>query len=119
VIYQEIPLVDQNCLDELRSMDEDGTFISEIVSQFVTDSATLIGALSSSIAANDLERMAETAHRLNGSATSLGAKRIAALASDIEHDSDLASLGNSLARLELLRTETIAELSSLSSQHLT
>lgn len=112
MIYQEIPLVDKNRIEELRSMDDDGSFIAEIVDLFVTDSEASISELRSSINLNDLDQTHKTAHRLKGSALSIGANRFAALASDIEHDSEFASIKQSMVRLEQLRTETIAELSS-------
>jgi HPt (histidine-containing phosphotransfer) domain-containing protein len=115
VIYQEIPLVDKNRIEELRSMDDDGSFIAEIIDLFVSDSETSINELRSLIGASELDQTRKTAHRLKGSALSIGANRFAALASDIEHDNDPASIRISLGRLEQLRSETIAELSSYSS----
>ena len=112
MIYKEIPLVDKNRLEELRSMDDDGSFIKEIVDLFVTDSQASIEELSSLIASDDLEQTKKTAHRLKGSALSIGANRFAALASDIEHDNDLSSIEGSMERLVELRRETIAELTS-------
>jgi HPt (histidine-containing phosphotransfer) domain-containing protein len=110
VIYQEIALVDQTRLQELRSMDDDGTFLNEIITLFASDSESSITEIKSTLAANDLAQMKKVAHRLKGSALSLGANRFAALASDIEHDLDPASIKESVARLESLREETINEL---------
>jgi two-component system, sensor histidine kinase and response regulator len=112
VIYKEIPLIDKVRISELRSMDDDGTFVKEIVDLFASDSESSIAELRSALNASDLDRTRKIAHRLKGSALSLGANRFAALASDIEQDNDADSINESMIRLESLRNETLAELSS-------
>ena len=112
MIYKEIPLVDKTRFEELRSMDDDGSFIKEIIELFVSDSDRSLNELRSSVAASDIGRTHKTAHRLKGSALSIGANRFAALASEIEHESELASINEAMLRLESLRNETIAELTS-------
>lgn len=112
MIYKEIPLIDKVRLDELRSMDDDGSFVKEIIDLFASDSETSIGQLHAALDASDLDLTRKVAHRLKGSALSLGASRFAALAADIEHDNEVASISESLVRLGSLREETLAELAS-------
>ncbi len=112
LMYQDIPLVDKSRLDQLRSIDEDGSFVKELIELFVTETEATMKVLSASIAACDLDQIKYTAHRLRGSALSLGADRLAALTSDIEYDNELTSIQNSMERLKSLHAETIAELST-------
>jgi HPt (histidine-containing phosphotransfer) domain-containing protein len=111
MIYKEIPLIDKVRIDELHSMDEDGTFVTEIIELFTSDSDRSLAELRAAADERDLDRTRKIAHRLKGSALSLGANRFAALASDIEQDTDPASIIESMIRLESLRLETLAELS--------
>lgn len=91
-------------------MDDDGSFVKELVDLFVTDSAASMSELQLLLQSNDLTTARQVAHRIKGSALSIGANRLAALASDIEGTKHAESMNESTTRLVTLREETISEL---------
>jgi HPt (histidine-containing phosphotransfer) domain-containing protein len=110
VIYQDIPLVDSNRLSELAMMDDEGGFVRELVDLFIADSSSSMSELEHALAASDLTNVRKIAHRLKGSALSIGANRFAALASDIESDDQTDSIEASADSMITLRDETISAL---------
>ena len=96
-------------------MDDDGSFVKELVDLFVTDSAASMSELQLLLQSNDLTIARQVAHRIKGSALSIGANRLAALASDIEGTKHAESMHESTTRLVTLREETISELIKLCS----
>jgi PAS domain S-box-containing protein len=69
---------DQETLEQLRMLDEDGTFIAELVGMFRDDIAAHITTLKSAIAAHDEDVIARTAHQAKGASANLGMKALAA-----------------------------------------
>jgi HPt (histidine-containing phosphotransfer) domain-containing protein len=113
VIYQEIPVVDRKRIDELSLMDNDGSFLKELVELFSQDSESSLTELQDSLREGDLVNVKKVAHRLKGSALSIGANRLAALANEIELEPEPDHIDGSAARLSSLRNETINELQQL------
>ena len=113
MIYHEIPLVERKRIDELSIMDDDGSFLKELVDLFSHDSETSLKELNDSLREGDLVNVRKVAHRLKGSALSIGANRLAALASEIELEPEPDQLTGSLQRLTSLHSETINELQQL------
>lgn len=113
MIYQEIPLVDRKRIDELSLMDDDGSFLKELVDLFAHDSELTLNDLHDALRGGDLVHVKAIAHRLKGSALSIGANRLAALAGDIELEPQLDLLHEAASKLSPLRNETISELQQL------
>ena len=75
---------DQETLDQLRSLDEDGSFIAELVGMFRDDIASHVATLHAAIAARDEQTIARTAHQAKGASANLGMKALAASLKTLE-----------------------------------
>lgn len=69
-------LINNNALDELRMMDEEGGFLKEIVNLFITDSVNTLDDIKNHAAAGDIGAMNKSAHKLKGSSLSIGAQAL-------------------------------------------
>ncbi len=69
-------LINNNALDELRMMDEEGDFLKEIVNLFITDSVNTLEDIKKHAASDDIGAMNKSAHKLKGSSLSIGAQAL-------------------------------------------
>jgi HPt (histidine-containing phosphotransfer) domain-containing protein len=72
--------IDHNVLDGLRSMSERPDFLTDVVSSAITDIERNSHALLQAVAAQDSERVRDTAHALKGVCASIGAARLETIA---------------------------------------
>jgi two-component system sensor histidine kinase RpfC len=72
--------IDHEVLDGLRSMSERPDFLADVVGSAITDIERNAHALMLALAAQDSERVRDTAHALKGVCASIGATRLEALA---------------------------------------
>ncbi|MCL1894395.1 MAG: Hpt domain-containing protein [Holophagaceae bacterium] len=81
----DLPVLDQETLDQLIEIDcgELGLTI-EMVELFTTDQPKRFVALKSAIESNDLTKIMEISHAIKGSAGTIGAMRLRALAAMLE-----------------------------------
>jgi HPt (histidine-containing phosphotransfer) domain-containing protein len=77
-----VETLDTTVLDELRVLD--GEDLRDIVELYFTDVSDQIDRMRSSLDEGDGEGVAAAAHRIKGASLSMGAARVAALASDAE-----------------------------------
>ncbi|MEY2426051.1 MAG: hypothetical protein QOI61_1623 [Actinomycetota bacterium] len=98
---QEDPF-DAETLEQLRSLDEDGTFIAELVGMFREDIASHVTALHDAIARHDGAAIASTAHQAKGASANLGMRALAASLKTLE-------LSASATPEELAQAMTIVE----------
>jgi CheY-like chemotaxis protein/HPt (histidine-containing phosphotransfer) domain-containing protein len=78
-----LPILDRTVLDELRAV---GPGVEqELVSLFLSESQTLVQRIMTALHAQDAAAVRQAAHALKGSSASLGAKRLAAVCADLEH----------------------------------
>ena len=78
-------------LERINEMtDGDVEFLSEIVSLFLEDTATLVTELSASVQADDAGAVRIVAHKIKGSALNMGVAEVATCAKALE---DLAKAG--------------------------
>jgi HPt (histidine-containing phosphotransfer) domain-containing protein len=78
--------LDQCALDELRSLDPDGSsgIVTEIIQAYLAESPALIAQLRAAIAAANIDGMTHAAHSMKSSSLTLGAKRVGDLAAEME-----------------------------------
>ncbi|MEO8379279.1 MAG: ATP-binding protein [Acidobacteriota bacterium] len=80
------PALDASVIDELRSLAEgDPSFLAEVATLYVQESATRLAHLQSAAADADLEALATHAHALRGSSANVGALEVAEACRDLEH----------------------------------
>jgi HPt (histidine-containing phosphotransfer) domain-containing protein len=75
---------DTETIEQLRSLDEDGTFIAELVGMFREDIASHVAALRAAIASSDTASIAATAHQAKGASANLGMRALAASLKTLE-----------------------------------
>jgi HPt (histidine-containing phosphotransfer) domain-containing protein len=94
-------MLDTDVLGELRALDDED--LVDLVELYFADVLVQLGLLRDALAAGDGEAIASAAHRIKGASLSVGAARVAGLASDIEiagRDGDLSLTGELIATLD-------------------
>jgi HPt (histidine-containing phosphotransfer) domain-containing protein len=82
---QTIPVLDRATLDLLREIDDGGlTLTAEMFEMFSADQPPRISALHSAIKSGDMARITELSHTIKGSAGTMGATRVRAVAASLE-----------------------------------
>jgi HPt (histidine-containing phosphotransfer) domain-containing protein len=107
--------LDRALLEELQSLGAP-QYIASLLDQFMSDARERLEQLASAIESADHIKLRELAHALRGSAAGIGAKRLAALATRLEADSDGRMPADPRRRLLELREEyalLTAELAAL------
>lgn len=75
----QLPIVDQGSLDRLRALSQGDDFLSEILSEFIDDTESLVDQFEAAVTAGDAAASRDTAHALRSSAAYIGAKRLVEL----------------------------------------
>ncbi len=87
---------DSEVAEHLRSLDEDGSFLLDLLQMFRNDSHALIQNLQDAIAAGDTKNIRGYAHQLKGSTGLLGLKALSAACAEVEHNHESVSAAMSL-----------------------
>jgi HPt (histidine-containing phosphotransfer) domain-containing protein len=82
----ESPLLDPAVWESLRSLDDDPAFLDELIDLFIDDAMPRAERVRTALAVGDLAAARAAAHSIRGTAGNIGATRVAAMATDIEHD---------------------------------
>ena len=77
---------DLSVAEHLRSLDEDGSFLLDLLEMFRSDSRTLLNNLQAALGAGDSKTVKGLAHQLKGSTGLLGLKALSAECAKVEHD---------------------------------
>ncbi len=107
-IEEAAPPVDQRVLANLRAelqMEGEPDVVEELVGLFLAGSPATIQALHTAVAKGDAQGVREAAHRLKGSAASLGAGPLAALSATLESDARAGSIAAAPQLLPALEAE--------------
>ena len=107
--------IDRQVFEELRSaVGED--FVGEVLETFFEDSPRQLAALRGALAAANFEAFTRAAHSLKSTAASFGARRLSALALDLEQkwrERRLVDVGGGLVELEGEYAKAAGELREL------
>ena len=92
----DIEPFDHEVAEHLRSLDDDGSFLIDLLQMFKNDSDTLLHHLQEAIAAGDTKNIRGYAHQLKGSTGLLGLKALSAACANIEysHESVSTAMGH-------------------------
>jgi HPt (histidine-containing phosphotransfer) domain-containing protein len=96
-----VETLDTTVIDELRSLDDED--LRDIVEMYFTDVVDQVDNMRSSLETGDCDGVASAAHRVKGASLSMGAARVAGLASDTEiaaRDGDLSPCAELVTMLE-------------------
>lgn len=107
-------MLDHAKLDRLREiLGDDAEGVGEIIDTFLEDTPRSIEALKAGLAEDDAGQVASAAHKIKGSASTLGATRLSELCSDLEthgNDGDLQAVADRIDELEEIWEGTQAAL---------
>ena len=108
--------VDTVALDDLRQLDDAGSLLSTLITDFLGDVPIRLLALQDALHQGDAKAVAREAHKLNGSSGNLGARRMRQLCIDLQtlgKAKDLTTAGELVAQLvsefALVRQRLMAE----------
>jgi CheY-like chemotaxis protein len=106
---------DLETLEQLRSLDSDGTFIAELVGMFREDVAMHVDKLHGAIAVYDQASIKATAHQAKGAAANLGMKALAASLKGLElaADGPAEGLGDAMRIVEAKVAEALVYVETL------
>jgi HPt (histidine-containing phosphotransfer) domain-containing protein len=108
-----VEIIDTDILSELSVLDAED--LRDLIELYFADVATQLGLLREALASGDIDTVAGCAHRIKGASLSVGAARVAALATELEDNAkagDTASAPELAASLESELDPTRAALSS-------
>lgn len=109
-------LINNNALDELRMMDEEGGFLKEIVNLFITDSVNTLNDIKAHTASGDIPAMNKSAHKLKGSSLSIGAQALGDFCFKLEKMPGFASDAEkeqAMTELQSLYDQSVVELQKI------
>jgi PAS domain S-box-containing protein len=81
------PVLDRAVLDELRQLTPDGSLLADIVDAYLGTVPDHISQLKVAVAAGDAGAVRQSAHRLRGESSAVGAVEVAALCRSLEEQS--------------------------------
>jgi HPt (histidine-containing phosphotransfer) domain-containing protein len=97
----ELPVIDQRVLANLRALDDDGTFVSDLVEVFLTESPVRLAALQGLVTTRKFADVMSLAHALKSAARSLGLARMAEACEVVETAGREGRVPDRAALLEL------------------
>jgi HPt (histidine-containing phosphotransfer) domain-containing protein len=100
--------LDQQALQELRELDEDGGLLAQVIGAYLKDAPEQLQNVGNALAAQDIDALVRHAHSLRSASRSLGATRVAEIAGEIE----LAGKNKAIGGCRLLQTILAAEYGS-------
>lgn len=79
-------VIDREALDRIRALQPEGEpdLLIRVIDLFLGDMPPMLAQIRSSLERRDLQPVREAAHRINSSATNLGARKLAALSAELE-----------------------------------
>ncbi|MCV6613206.1 MAG: cache domain-containing protein [Amphritea sp.] len=101
LLSDDLPLQD-DVIEQLRSMDADGTFLQKIINAFLEKSPSDIAQLEMGLELNDPEQIRISAHSFKSSSYNLGAHLLAELCKQMEQagrEQDLAGAGDLIVEI--------------------
>ena len=83
--YQTVtePVVDRSALRALQTLDTDGSFFIEVITEFMTDSESIMADMAKASEARDAVAFKDAAHSLRSSANHVGASRMVRMLLDL------------------------------------
>ena len=105
--YQTVtePVVDRSALRALQTLDTDGSFFVEVITEFMTDSESIMADMAKASEARDAVAFKDAAHSLRSSANHVGASRMVRMLLDLRdaRNDELGEAGRPI--IQDLKTE--------------
>lgn len=77
------PVIDGGALDALRALDADGSFVAEVLTEFLADTDVILAEMAAAAQGGDVVTFKDTAHSLRSSANHVGAARMVQMLLDL------------------------------------
>ena len=97
--------VDPAVLTDLRQLDETGTLLTTLISNFLDETPRLQEQMKSAVRQSDATALVEAAHKLKGSSGNLGAGRMQKLCGELQRLGRTQALAQAGARIAQLEAE--------------
>jgi HPt (histidine-containing phosphotransfer) domain-containing protein len=107
-------MLDTAVLDELRGLGDDD--LRDLVDLYFADVVTQLTRLREALESDDYDGVAAAAHRVKGASLSIGASRVASLASEVEEAGKARNLDGVGEVLDALETELDPTRSALTAE---
>ena len=118
----EIPLLEKSILRDLNELSGDVDFMKELIKGFIEDAEVIVDGLAPQSRNMDVQAIQDQLHALKGSSRSIGANRLASVASNIHRNvkvTEMKELVLQVSRLEQVfentRTALLEHLENLQS----
>ena len=98
-------LLDRAALDNIRSVDEDGSVIAEVIQMYLDEAPMHIEGMRQALAGGDGEQLGNVAHALKSASLNVGARSLAELCRHLERQSkgsELSETGDLVAAIEAM-----------------
>lgn len=99
------PVLDPAAIAALEAMDPGNDFVSEILSDFITDTEQLLQSLEEAVAIKHVAGVHDVAHAMRSSAANVGAARVSRLCGELYNATTLDIERDGPAKLDALREE--------------
>ncbi len=99
------PVVDEHSLQSLSALDNGGSFVRELVTEYVEDAGQLLDDLERAVAERDIGGVRDTSHALKSSSAHVGAARIQAICSELSQQRRTQVVAFMADALPSLRTQ--------------
>jgi len=96
-------MLDQAALDNIRSIDDDGTVLNEVIQMYLDEAVLQMQALHGAVDAHDLPTLASTAHAMKSASHNVGAKSLGELCKRLEKQAkagEAAGIGDLVAAID-------------------
>ncbi len=101
---QDMPLLDMKTLGSISKMANDYSFLHDLINGFINNAEKLAKQLTVSLADADIDSARGITHTLDGSSRSIGAKRLAFIAHNINKLANADNMTRARTELEELKT---------------
>jgi DNA-binding response OmpR family regulator len=98
-------IVDQAVLDQLLSIDEQGSLLAEVIDTFLRIAPLRLSSLKKAARRKDAPTLERTAHSFLGSCANLGARRMAEICASLEVGARAGGTAGATELVELLHAE--------------
>lgn len=77
------PVIEIRALDDIETLDSSGSFLSEVIDDFISDTDEILDAMFAALQAKDVRELRDNAHALRSSTANVGALRLHRLSSEL------------------------------------
>jgi len=100
--------LDQDALDNIRALDDDGTLLNQVIQVFLDDAPKQVRAIRRALAAGNAVELGNVAHAMKSACFNVGAQALGELCNRLEQHGKAADIGEA-AKLLVASIETVLQ----------